>query len=64
MRLADQVADGATLVPEAHDAGRTRMYSQFVFQRYGMHIVVLAKTPILIDEILRHQKQGNSLHSR
>jgi hypothetical protein len=63
VRLAEQVADGAALVAEGHDAGRAGVDAELVLDRHAVGVVALAERTVGIDQELRHQEQRDALHA-
>ena len=64
VRLADQVAEGTlAIVAETHDAGRARVYAEFVFDRNRPDIVTFTRFAVVADEELGHEEQRDAAHA-
>ena len=63
VRLADQVADRAVLLPIGHDAGRRRMNAELVLDGQAVDVVALAERAVGARQELRHDEQRNAFHA-
>ena len=61
--FAHQVANGALVLAEGHDRGRTAVDTHFVFDRCADEIVAPAQTAVGVHEELRYDEQRNTLRS-
>src|SRR5947209_18333510 len=55
--LADQPADGATLVAENHGAGRRAVHAELVLDSGAAHVIARAGLALRIEQTLRYEEQ-------
>ena len=59
--LTNQITDGAVAVAVSHDARRTAVDAEFVFDGNAFDVVTLAEAAVLVDQEFRHHEQRNAL---